>query len=225
MDLLKTNVGIARSAAENIKKYAPDAVVIAVANPLDVIALVLLRTTGFPPHRVVGMAGILDSTRFRYFIAERLNLLPSDVSAMVLGGHGDTMVPVARYTTVAGFPLDELLPADEIKQLSDRTRTGGGEIVNYLKTGSAYYAPAASVAKMVKAIVSDEKIIAPASAYLQGEYGHSDIYLGVPVLLGAGGVEKILELELADEEKAALDNSADHVRKGVEDLDSIEKGA
>jgi malate dehydrogenase len=221
MDLLKTNVGIAKAAGENIKKYAPDAIVIAVANPLDVIAMALLRATGFPNKRVVGMAGILDSTRFRYFIAEKLGALPSDVSAMVLGGHGDTMVPVAQYTTVGGFPLAELLPAEEIKALSDRTRTGGGEIVNYLKTGSAYYAPAASVAKMVEAVIKDTKLVAPASAYLEGQYGHSDIFLGVPVMLGKSGVEKILELDLSEDEKAALDNSAEHVKHGVQDLDSV----
>lgn len=221
MDLLKTNVGIAKTAAQNIRKYAPDATVIAVANPLDVIAMVMLRETGFPKERVVGMAGILDSTRFRYFIAEKLGVLPSDVDAMVLGGHGDTMVPVAGYTRVAGFPLTELLPAEEIKALSDRTRTGGGEIVNYLKTGSAYYAPAASVAKMVEAVILDEKRVAPASAYLDGEYGYSNIFLGVPVVLGKGGVERILDLELSADEKSALDNSAEHVEQGVKDLDSI----
>ncbi len=221
MDLLKTNVGIAKAAGENIRKYAPNAVVIAVANPLDVIAMALLRATAFPSSRVVGMAGILDSTRFRYFIAEKLGALPGDVSAMVLGGHGDTMVPVSRYTTVGGFPISELLPESEIKALSDRTRTGGGEIVNYLKTGSAYYAPAASVAKMVEAVIRDQKLVAPASAYLEGQYGHRDIFLGVPVLLGKSGVEQILELELSEDEKSALDNSAEHVRHGVEDLDSI----
>jgi malate dehydrogenase len=221
MDLLKTNVGIARTAAQNIKKYAPTATVIAVANPLDVIAMVMLRETGFPKKRVIGMAGILDSTRFRYFIAEKLGVLPSDVDAMVLGGHGDTMVPVARYTRVAGFPLEELLTEEEIKVLSDRTRTGGGEIVNYLKTGSAYYAPAASVAKMVEAIIQDEKRVAPASAYLEGEFGYRDIFLGVPVVLGKGGVERIVELELSTDEKSALDNSAEHVQQGVKDLNSI----
>ncbi|MFW6292380.1 MAG: malate dehydrogenase [Spirochaetota bacterium] len=221
MDLLKTNVNIAKTAAQNIRKYAPDATVIAVANPLDVIAMVMLRETGFPKERVVGMAGILDSTRFRYFIAERLGLLPSDIDAMVLGGHGDTMVPVARYTRVAGIPLTELLGDDEIKALSDRTRTGGGEIVNYLKTGSAYYAPAASVAKMVEAVILDEKRVAPASAYLDGEFGYHNIFLGVPVVLGAGGVERILDLELSADEKSALDHSAEHVEQGVKDLDSI----
>ena len=224
MDLLRTNVTIARSAAENIRKYAPDAVVVVVANPLDVIAMVMLRETGFPHQRVVGMAGILDSTRFRYFIAEKLCVLPADVQAMVLGGHGDTMVPLPRYTTVGGFPLSELLSDDEIQALSDRTRTGGGEIVNYLKTGSAYYAPAASAASMVRAVLSDQKLIAPASAYLRGEYGYEGIFLGVPVLLGRGGVERIYELPLSDDETAALQHSADAVRKGVADLDAILAG-
>ena len=221
MDLLKTNVQIAKEAAQAIEKYAPDAIVIVVANPLDVISMTMLRETGFALKRVVGMAGILDSTRFRYFIAEKLNVLPSDVFAMVLGGHGDTMVPLPRYTSVGGFPLTELLTADEIEQLVNRTRKGGGEIVSYLKRGSAFYAPGASVAKMVEAVVKDEKRIAAASAYLRGEYGHSGIFLGVPVLLGKHGVERIIEVELSDEEKAALDDSAKHVQEGVETLESI----
>lgn len=222
MDLLRTNVGIAKTASENIVKYAPNAVVIVVSNPLDVIAMVVARATGFPRERVVGMAGILDSTRFRFFIAEKLGVLPSDVQAMVLGGHGDSMVPVSKYTTVAGFPLGELLPADEIKKLSDRTRKGGAEVINYLKTGSAYYAPAASAVEMVEAVLKDVKRVAPASALLRGEYGYHDLYLGVPVLLGAGGVEKIYELPLSDEEKAALDNSVAAVKKGLSDLAEIE---
>ncbi len=221
MDLLKTNVQIAKEAAQAIEKYAPDAIVIVVANPLDVISMTMLRETGFALKRVVGMAGILDSTRFRYFIAEKLNVLPSDVFAMVLGGHGDTMVPLPRYTSVGGFPLTELLTPDEIEQLVNRTRKGGGEIVSYLKKGSAFYAPGASVAKMVEAVVKDEKRIAAASAYLRGEYGHSGIFLGVPVLLGKHGVERIIEVELSDEEKAALDDSAKHVQEGVETLESI----
>lgn len=221
MDLLKTNVQIAKEAAQAIEKYAPDAIVIVVANPLDVIAMTMLRETGFALKRVVGMAGILDSTRFRYFIAEKLNVLPSDVFAMVLGGHGDTMVPLPRYTSVGGFPLTELLTPEEIEQLVNRTRKGGGEIVSYLKKGSAFYAPGASVAKMVEAVVRDEKRIAAASAYLRGEYGHSGIFLGVPVLLGKHGVERIIEVELSDEEKAALDDSAKHVHEGVETLESI----
>ena len=194
---------------------------IAVANPLDVIAMVCLRETGFPSRRVVGMAGILDTTRFRYFIAEALGVLPEDVMAMVLGGHGDSMVPLARYTSVGGFSLGELLDRDQIDAMVMRTRKGGAEIVNYLKTGSAYYAPAASVAMMVEAVITDSKRFVAASAYLDGEYGHSGIYLGVPVLLGAGGVERIYELELTTEERAALDDSAAHVREGVKTLDDI----
>jgi len=224
MDLLRTNVGIARQASDAIARYAPNAVVVAVSNPLDVIAMTSLRETGFALKKVVGMAGILDSTRFRYFIAQKLGVLPQDVMAMVLGGHGDTMVPLPRYTSVAGFPLEELLPADEIEALVARTRTGGAEIVNLLKRGSAYYAPAASVAKMVEAIVKDEKRFVAASAYLRGEYGYRDIFLGVPVLLGRNGVEKIYELELSAAEKAALDRSVEAVNEGVETLNMIYAG-
>lgn len=221
MDLLKINVNIAKQAAQAIAKYAPNAVVIAVSNPLDVIAMVCLRESGFALKRVVGMAGILDSTRFQYFIAEVLGALPQDVNAMVLGGHGDTMVPVPRYTSVAGFPLEELLDQPTIDRLVQRTRTGGAEIVNYLKKGSAYYAPAASTAKMVEAIVKDEKRFVAASAYLRGEYGHHDMFLGVPVLLGRNGVEKIYELELTEAERVALAESAAAVADGVKTLESI----
>ncbi|MFW6328460.1 MAG: malate dehydrogenase [Alkalispirochaetaceae bacterium] len=221
MDLLKTNVGIAKSAAQAIKKYAPNSLVIAVANPLDVIAMVMLRETGFESKRVVGMAGILDSTRFRYFIAEELGVLPEAVMAMVLGGHGDTMVPLVSYTSVGGFPLGEVMKKETIERLVERTRKGGGEIVSYLKKGSAYYAPAASAAKMVEALVRDEKRLVAASAYLTGEYGYKDIFLGVPVLLGKGGVEKIYEIDLTGEEKAALDNSAEHVAEGVRNLETF----
>ncbi|MFA7566009.1 MAG: malate dehydrogenase [Alkalispirochaeta sp.] len=221
MDLLKTNVNIAKQAAQAIARYAPNALVIAVSNPLDVIAMVTLRESGFALKRVVGMAGILDSTRFQYFIAERLAVLPQDVMAMVLGGHGDSMVPLPRYTSVAGFPLTELLDTAAIEELVQRTRTGGAEIVGYLKTGSAYYAPAASVAKMVEAMIKDEKRFVAASAYLRGEYGHRDIFLGVPVLLGRNGVEKVYELELSDEEKKSLDASAVAVQEGVKTLEGI----
>jgi malate dehydrogenase len=221
MDLLKTNVNIAKQAAQAIATYAPNALVIAVSNPLDVIAMVTLRESGFALKRVVGMAGILDSTRFRYFIAEKLKVLPQDVMAMVLGGHGDTMVPIPRYTSVAGFPLTELLDAETIEQLVQRTRTGGAEIVGYLKQGSAYYAPAASVAKMVEAMIKDEKRFVAASAYLRGEYGHRDIFLGVPVLLGRNGVEKIYELELTGPEQEALNESAAAVQEGVKTLEAI----
>ncbi|MFW5729739.1 MAG: malate dehydrogenase, partial [Spirochaetota bacterium] len=189
--------------------------------PLDVISMVMLRETGFALKKVIGMAGILDSTRFRYFIAEKLGIVPSDVQAMVLGGHGDSMVPLPRYTSAGGFPLTELMSAEEIETLVERTRKGGGEIVSYLKKGSAFYAPGASVAEMVDAIVQDEKRIAACSAYLRGEYGHRDIFLGVPVLLGKNGVEQIIELDLTDEEQSRLDDSAKHVQEGVETLNTI----
>jgi len=221
MDLLKTNVGIAKDAAEAIRTYAPDSVVIAVANPLDVIAMALLRGTGFDPRRVVGMAGVLDSTRFRYFIAEELKVLPENVSGMVLGGHGDTMVPLPRYTSVGGFGLAELMDSETIERLVDRTRKGGGEIVSYLKQGSAFYAPGASVAQMVEAVLLDQKRLIAASAFLEGEYGYSNVFLGVPVVLGSQGIERIIELNLTFEEKAALDGSVAAVQKGVEELDSI----
>lgn len=221
MDLLKTNVGIAKTASQAIATYAPNSIVVVVSNPLDVICMVVLRETGFALRRVVGQAGILDSTRFQYFIAEKLNVHPGDVTAMVLGGHGDSMVPLPRYTSVGGFPLTELLDDETIEQLVSRTRTGGGEIVSYLKKGSAYYAPGASAAKMVEAIVSDEKRLVPASAYLRGEYGFRDIFLGVPVLLGKNGVEKVLEIDLSEDESKALANSAAHVQEGVTNLETF----
>jgi malate dehydrogenase len=221
MDLLKTNVNIAKAASQAIAQYAPDAVVIAVTNPLDVISMVALRETGFALKKVIGMAGVLDATRYRYFISEKLGVLPSDVKAMVLGGHGDTMVPLPRYTSVGGFPLAELMDEATIESIVERTRKGGAEIVQYLKTGSAYYAPGASAAKMVEAIVKDEKRVLAASAYLRGEYGHKNVFLGVPVLLGKNGVEKIIELDLNDKERKELINSAAAVRKGVETLESI----
>jgi malate dehydrogenase len=186
-----------------------------------VISMVCLRETGFALKKVVGMAGVLDATRFRYFIAEALQVAPADVSAMVLGGHGDEMVPLPRYTSVGGFPLTELMDSAAIDKLVQRTRTGGMEIVQYLKTGSAYYAPGASAAKMVEAIVKDEKRLVAASAYLRGEYGHKDVFLGVPVLLGRNGVEKILELDLTADERAQLESSVAAVRKGIETLDTF----
>ncbi len=221
LDLMKTNAGIAKTAGQAIGEFAPNAVVIAVANPLDIIALALLRETGFALRNIVGMAGILDSTRFRYFIAEELGVKPEDVSATVLGGHGDSMVPLARYSSVGGVPLTELLDADTIERLVQRTRTGGGEIVNYLKTGSAFYAPGASVAQMVAAIVLNRRRLVTASAYLRGEYGHRGIFFGVPVILGKNGVERIIELDLTDEERAALDLSAEQVREASNNLDML----
>jgi malate dehydrogenase len=221
MDLLKINAKIAKTAASAIAQFAPNAVVISVSNPLDIIALVILRETGFQPQRVVGMAGVLDSTRFRYFIAEKLGVWPGDVKAMVLGGHGDTMVPLKRYASVGGLPLAELIDEMTVDALIERTRNGGAEIVGHLKTGSAFYAPAASVAKMVESVVKDEKRLIPAAAFLRGEYGYSGIFLGVPILLGRNGVEKVIELTLSDEEKRALDNSAHSVQEGVKTLDFL----
>jgi malate dehydrogenase len=221
MDLLKTNVGIAAQAAREIALRAPNAVVIVVTNPLDVISMVVLRETGFALRKVVGMAGVLDSTRFRWFIAEKLRVWPGDVQAMVLGGHGDEMVPLTGYTSVGGIPLGQLLDAPEIEALVKRTRTGGAEIVSLLKTGSAFYAPGASVAKMVEAVIKDERRLFPASAYLRGEYGFRDIYLGVPVVMGRNGVERIIELPLADAERKALEASAEAVRKGLAELSSV----
>ncbi len=221
MDLLKINVGIARKAAQEIALRAPNAVVIVVTNPLDVIAMVALRETGFALRKVVGMAGVLDSTRFRFFIAEKLNVWPGDVQAMVLGGHGDDMVPLTSFTSVGGIPIGELLDPASIEELVKRTRTGGAEIVSLLKTGSAFYAPGASVAKMVEAVIKDQKRLFPASAFLRGEYGLKDIFLGVPVIMGRNGVERIVELPLSEPEKRALDASAESVRKGLADLEGL----
>lgn len=221
MDLMKINVDIAKKAAQAIAEYAPNAVVVVVSNPLDIIAMTVLQESGFALKRVMGMAGVLDATRFRYFIAEKLGVWPGDVMAMVLGGHGDSMVPLARYTRVAGIPVTELIDPETLESLISRTRTGGGEIVSLLKQGSAFYAPGASAAKMVEAIVKDEKRVVPVSAYLRGEYGYDDIFLGVPVLLGKNGVEKIIQLDLTPDEKKALDESAAAVREGVETLRSF----
>jgi len=221
MDLLRTNAGIARDAAKAVKEYAPDAVLVVVTNPLDVIAMAVLRETGFDPSRVLGMAGVLDATRYCTFIAETLDVWPGDVSAMVLGGHGDTMVPLKRFASVGGIPLGELLDEKTTERLIERTRSGGAEIVGYLKTGSAFYAPAASVAAMVEAIVKDRKTLLPAAAFLRGEYGFSGIFLGVPVILGKGGVERILELELTGDEREALARSARAVEQGIRELDSL----
>ena len=207
-DLIKTNADIVGSVGEQIKKHAPKSFVIVVSNPLDLMTYHMQKVTGFPTNRVLGQAGVLDSTRMRTFIAMELGVAQTDVQAMVLGGHGDTMVPLPRYTTVAGIPIKELLPADKITAICARTADGGGEIVKLLKTGSAFYAPAASSVDMCKSIFNDEKKVLPASAFLSGQYGIKDVYIGVPVVLGAGGVEKILELNLTKSELAALQKSA-----------------
>ncbi len=221
-DLLKINAGVMRSVCEQIKRVAPDSVVIVVTNPLDVMAQVALETTGFPRERVIGMAGVLDTARYRSFIARELDVSIEDIQALVLGGHGDTMVPLASYTSVSGIPLSQLLDQDRIDSLIERTRKGGGEIVAYLKTGSAYYAPAAAAVQMAEAIVKDKRRILPCAAWLQGEYGMNDMYLGVPCLLGEGGLKRILEVELDADEQAALESSAEHVRSTVAVLKALE---
>jgi malate dehydrogenase len=221
MDLLKVNAGIVKQAARAIVEHAPNAIVIVVSNPLDIMCHVALRSTGFDLRRVVGMAGILDSTRFRYFVAEQLSCALSSVHAMVLGGHGDQMVPLPRLTTVGGVPITELMDATTIARLVDRTRKGGAEIVALLKTGSAYYAPAASVADMVEAVITDRKHLAPCATYVRGEYGIDDLFIGVPVILGKNGVERIIELPLTDDERKQLLASAVAVRQGVEELNTF----
>jgi len=207
-DLLNKNAEIIADVAKNIKKYAPKSYVIVVSNPLDLMTYHMQKETGFDRNRVLGQAGVLDSTRMRAFVAMELDVAMTDVQAMVLGGHGDTMVPLPRYTTVGGIPIGELIPKDRIKAISERTAGGGGEIVKLLKTGSAYYAPAAASVDMCKAIFNDEKKLLPASAYLTGQYGIKDIYIGVPIVLGAKGVEKILELKLGKSELNSLQKSA-----------------
>jgi malate dehydrogenase len=217
-DLLKTNAGIVRSVSEEIARVSPDCIVIMVSNPLDVMAQVAMDTTGFPRERVLGMAGILDTARYRSFIALELDVSVADIQALVLGGHGDTMVPLASYTSVSGIPLAQLLSQERIDALIERTRMGGAEIVGYLKTGSAYYAPSAAAVQMVDAMVHDRNRILPCAAHLMGEYGEEGIFLGVPCKLGEGGLKEILEVELTDDERAALRRSADAVREATQAL-------
>ena len=214
-DLLNTNTSIVKACAEHVKAGSPDAIVIIVSNPLDVMAYVAKVATGFPKERVVGMAGVLDTARYRTFIAEALGVSVENITAMVLGGHGDTMVPLVRYTNVSGIPLTELLPADKIDALVTRTRNGGAEIVKYLKTGSAYYAPSAAAVEMVASILKDKKKVLPCAALLQGEYGVKDLFVGVPVKLGSNGIEKIYEVSLTDSEKAELAKSVSAVEELV----------
>ncbi len=217
LDLLQTNAKIIKSVADNIKKYAQNAIVVVITNPLDVMTYLMWKLTGFPPRQVVGQAGILDGARFCAFIAQDLNVSVEDISTLVLGGHGDDMVPLVRYTTVSGIPLLELMAKDKIDALVERTRNGGAEIVKLLKTGSAYYAPAASGVQMAESILKDKKRILACSAYLTGQYGLNDVYIGVPVVLGAGGIEKIIELKLTDSEKSALHNSAKIYKEAISD--------
>ncbi len=214
-DLLATNAGVLKSVTEQVAPRSPKSIIIVVSNPLDVMVYVALKVSGFDRKRVIGMAGVLDTARFRTFIASELNVSVEDVQAFVLGGHGDSMVPLVRYTSVAGIPLTELMPADKIEKLVKRTRDGGAEIVSLLKTGSAYYAPSASVVQMVEAITKDKKRILPCSVFLQGEYGMKDLVIGVPVKLGKNGVDQVMEIKLTDSEKAELNKSADDVKANL----------
>lgn len=207
-DLLSKNSGILNQVVEGITAYAQAAMILVVSNPLDIMTYHTLKKSGFQKNRVFGQAGVLDSIRFRTFVAMELGVALTDTQAMVLGGHGDTMVPLPRYTTVSGIPIGELMPEERVQALIERTRKGGGEIVQLLKSGSAYYAPAAAVVEMVKAVLLDEKKLLPASVYLEGEYGLKDICIGVPVVLGGGGVEKVVELELSEAELSELHKSA-----------------
>jgi malate dehydrogenase len=217
-DLLAKNAGIVASVVSQATAVSPEAIVIVVTNPLDAMCHVAMRASGFPRERVIGMAGVLDSARFRHFIASELEVSVRDVSAFVLGGHGDTMVPLPRYSTVGGVPITELLPPERIAQLVERTRNGGAEVVALLKSGSAYYAPAAAVVEMVEAILVDRRRILPCAAYLRGEYGIDGLFFGVPVVLGTHGMEKVIEISLTEEERATLERSAAAVRELVERL-------
>jgi malate dehydrogenase len=219
-DLISTNAGIVKGVTENILKHSPNAIIIIVSNPLDVMTYCAYLTAKIDPSRVFGMAGILDTARYRAFLAEELNCSPKDIQAVLMGGHGDTMVPLPRYTTVAGIPVTELVEKSKLDAIIERTKKGGGEIVNLLGT-SAWYAPGASAAQMVEAIVRDQKRIFPVCAWLQGEYGLKDIYLGVPVVLGKKGIEKIIELKLNDDEKKLLNDSAKAVKEVMDVLDNM----
>jgi malate dehydrogenase len=212
-DLLNTNAGIVKSVAEQVKATSPNAIIIVVSNPLDVMCYVAMKASGFPRERVIGMAGVLDTARYRSFLAEAIDVSVKDIQAMVLGGHGDTMVPLISYTTVSGIPITQLLAKDKLDAIVDRARNGGAEIVKHLKTGSAYYAPSAGAVQMAEAIVRDQKRILPCAAWLTGEYGMKDLFLGVPVKLGRKGMEKVIEVELTKDERAALEKSAEAVRE------------
>jgi len=221
-DLLSTNMKIMKSVTREIAAVAPESILIIVSNPLDAMCHVAYESSGFPKNRVIGMAGVLDSARFKAFIALELNVSVENIQAFVLGGHGDTMVPLPRFSTVAGIPITELMSSERIEALVDRTRKGGAEIVELLKTGSAYYAPASASVEMVEAILKDKKKILPCAVYLEGEYGINDLFIGVPVKLGDTGVEKIIEVKLTDEEKESLQNSAASVKTLVDDMERLD---
>jgi malate dehydrogenase len=223
-DLIATNTKVISSVAEGIKEHAPDAFVIVITNPLDAMVWVMQEKTGFAPNKVVGMAGVLDSARFRYFLAEEFKVSVTDVTAFVLGGHGDTMVPLARYSTVAGIPLPDLVKMgwttqEKLDAIMQRTRDGGAEIVGLLKTGSAFYAPASAAIEMADAYLKDKKRVLPCAAFLEGQYGVDSLYVGVPTVIGAGGVERIIEVELKGEEKVAFDKSVQAVKDLVAGID------
>ncbi|MGG3234442.1 malate dehydrogenase [Priestia flexa] len=211
-DLVTTNQKVMKSVTQEIVKYSPNCYIIVLTNPVDAMTYTVFKESGFPKNRVIGQSGVLDSARFRTFVAQELNVSVKDVTGFVLGGHGDDMVPLVRYSYAGGIPLQTLIPQDRLNAIVERTRKGGGEIVNLLGNGSAYYAPAASLLEMTEAILKDQRRILPAIAYLEGEYGYSGIYLGVPTVLGANGIEQVIELELTEQEKAALDQSADSVK-------------
>ncbi len=218
-DLLATNLKIMKDVASNIKTHAPDAFVIVISNPLDAMVYTMKEVTGFPKQRVVGMAGVLDSSRFRSFVAMELGVSVRDVTALVLGGHGDSMVPLSRLSTVGGVPLDQLLPQEAIDGIVKRTRFAGGEIVELLKTGSAFFSPAASAIEMAESFIKDQKRVLPCAAFLEGEYGVEGYYMGVPAIIGAGGVEKVLEVKLTADEKKLFQQSVDHVKSLVDKIE------
>ncbi len=211
-DLVQTNQKIMRSVAKEVAKHSPDSYIIVLTNPVDAMTYTVFKETGFPKNRVIGQSGVLDTARFRTFVAQELNLSVKDITGFVLGGHGDEMVPLVRYSYAGGIPLEKLIPKERLDSIVERTRKGGGEIVELLGNGSAYYAPAASLVSMAEAILKDQRRVLPAIAYLEGEYGYNGIYLGVPTIIGAGGIEKVIELELQEEEKAALDHSVQSVK-------------
>lgn len=223
-DLIATNAGIVRSVTENIIKHSPNTIIIVVSNPLDVMTYCAFLTAKIDPSKVFGMAGILDTARYRAFLAEALNTSPKDIQAVLMGGHGDTMVPLPRYTTVAGIPVTELISKEKLDAIVERTKKGGGELVNLMGT-SAWYAPGAAAAQMVEAVIKDQKRIFPCCAWLQGEYGLKNIYLGVPVKLGKNGIEEILELKLNDDEMKLLQSSAKSVKEVMNVLDNMQQPA
>ena len=220
-DLLATNAKIVQSVTEQIMKHSRDPIIIVVSNPLDAMVYMAKKTSNLPKNKIIGMAGVLDSARLQTFVSLELGCSLVDVDAMVLGGHGDSMVPLPRYTSVSGISITELMTSEQIERVVERTRKGGAEIVSLLKTGSAFYAPGASVVKMVEAILQDKRRILPCTAYLEGEYGWSDIFFGVPVMMGINGIEKVIELKMTEEEKDALDKSAQDVKKTCEEIDAI----